>query len=108
MEVCIARDGRRCGMHAVDAAMDHIAGATFSRYRVDAHEIKRVRAHARGGWHRASVVRGMSTKQSLVARFLALLALVSVITALSACNTSRGIGEDLETAGEEIQEEATD
>lgn len=50
----------------------------------------------------------MSTKQSLVARFLALLALVSVITALSACNTSRGIGEDLETAGEEIQEEATD
>ena len=50
----------------------------------------------------------MSTNQSRSARILALLAIVSVMTALSACNTSRGIGEDLETAGEEIQEEATD
>ena len=37
---------------------------------------------------------------------VALLALTGL--ALTACNTSRGVGEDLEEAGEEIQEEAND
>lgn len=39
-------------------------------------------------------------------KLAALIALIACIGFLGACNTAEGFGEDLEEAGEEIQEEA--
>lgn len=42
-----------------------------------------------------------------MAKFLLLSTLLSLV-ALSGCNTMEGMGEDIETAGEEIEEAAED
>lgn len=39
---------------------------------------------------------------------LAAIAMAFVLPQLTGCNTMRGAGEDIETAGEKIQEEAVD
>jgi predicted small secreted protein len=41
-------------------------------------------------------------------RILALLALVLTTVALAACNTTKGLGEDLQSGGENLSDEARD
>jgi predicted small secreted protein len=41
-------------------------------------------------------------------RILALLALVLASVAMTACNTTKGFGEDLQSGGENLSDEARD
>lgn len=41
-------------------------------------------------------------------RRIAFLSLLALVSTLAACNTIKGAGRDIESAGEEIQEEAND
>jgi predicted small secreted protein len=43
---------------------------------------------------------------SVAARSLSVLAAGTLLVAISGCNTMEGVGEDMEDAGDKIQEEA--